>query len=488
MSSAKIKQLVDAVVHTVLGARIKKSGGGHVGRVPHAFDTFHLDIEGGEEVSRAIDAVMNDTSQAGRMQGVQVGVFATTAPASCWGEAAAKCSFSLLELWTIERKTPQAKALRKREEDAALRLLLRTIHAAARLLPLHAYKSNLHRAADNSDESALSSSTAGAASASKRWSRHPKLGFFIAPLGSFDSQAGALNPGQGIVTELANPIYGTCRFPAPPEHRAFGSCNVHWGFLQVSVKYVPEAGLPDASAGNSAFDGAPGSVGVNIIGDFYVNSRNADGLHVVPPPFSRLPQQQQQHPQPSGSPGLPPASVGGLSQPVTIPGRRAPGAAGGQVYQAGGGAVGGGGGGGGGGAGGGGAPVVGTPPPPFALTPTPSSFQSASSFSKAFGPSNPPYHPLGTSSGTRPSYLATSVSPPEGSFLSQWTPRLEVASTGAWAPSKTCSTDRDRELCANDTFNSSILHNSHQDISPYMAFLEDEFDLAADTWEDEHER
>ena len=424
-------QLIDAVSHTVLGER----RGGGVGSVPEAFEVFHLEIEGAEDVARALDAAKTLLDR-----GVYIGIF---------GSRSAAREHSLLELWCIERTdtqaapgavaTPPAASSRgtannTKAEQTALRLLLRSLYMGCRLLPL----------------------------GSSRVGGRKKVGFFIVPIEGYDPKTGVLQPGQAS-TSMGDCFEGVAKFESLQEQRKWSPVTVGSQnspvTMRVSVTHT--AGVPDVSEVCVPDGGAQFS----IIGDYvnrgephsvvqapFTRQKRAGGVPssaaipiqrsvsshrggAVPPSHSHgahpvaSSSRSHSHSSANNSFGNNPAVAFGYSNPQRIPSF-------------------------------GGTPGLGaTPalpfshpastPPPFALTPTPSSLQSASSFNKAFAKG------VGDAYGT----ARHSVSPPDGSQM--WAPRFEPCATGAWAPK-------------NDEGAAANLLSSQQDIAPYMAFLEED--------------
>eukprot|EP01061_Rhynchopus_euleeides_P020794 TRINITY_DN3376_c1_g1_i1.p1 TRINITY_DN3376_c1_g1~~TRINITY_DN3376_c1_g1_i1.p1 ORF type:complete len:545 (+),score=115.03 TRINITY_DN3376_c1_g1_i1:55-1635(+) len=412
------QQLVDTVTHTVVG---DGGGGGSVGRVPEAFEVFHLDVEGAGDVARALDAVKGSIGN-----GLYIGIYSGS-PETQRGESYVPIGsvpgghqqrqggqsqqHSLLELWCIKRvesdvHTPSRQSQNNtRTEQVALRLLLRSIYMGCRLLPL------------------------GPSRSAKK-----KLGYFLAPIDAYDPKTGVLQPGQAA-TSMGDSFEGHARFEGLQEQRKWrpvtvGSQNSPYT-VSVSVTHstgVPEVGEPAQEP----------TASVSIIGD-YVNVGEASG--VLHPPFSRPKQQQgvaggnltASSRTPSASIPIQRSYSGvRFSKPMAIS-RGTPH-----------------------GAHGAGATQPQSTPPPFALTPTPSSLQSASSFNKVFG------------KGTDGFSGRCSVSPPDGS--QHWVPKFEQASTGNWAPKN------DDSMQMTATVSHAIPQGSltQQDMAPFMAFLEED--------------
>ena len=383
-------QLVEAVTHTVVGDR-RTSAGSNVGRVPEAFEVFHVEIEGAEEVARALETIKGSIDN-----GLYIGVYSLpqsndTNTLQHLQQSTQKynTNHNLLELWCLERnvldsRTPSRQSANNtKAEQVALRLFMRSLYSWCRLLPL----------------------------GSSRSARKKKVGFFVVPTEAFDIKTGMLQAGKAA-TAMGDSFDGHARFEGLQEQRKWrpivvGSQNSAFSF-SLSVSHT--AGVPEIE------DAQPDSTtNVSIIGD-YVNVGDAGSS--LQPPFRQKPSSATR-PSSAAIP-IQPVQRGGVRFNHQHPGRATVGTA------------------------------TSSTPPPFALTPTPSSLQSVSSFNKVFG--------KGDTFGGR------SVSPPDAS--QHWVPKFEPATTGLWHP---------RGGGEDMAITQSMLQSTAQsEMAPFMAFLEED--------------
>eukprot|EP01063_Lacrimia_lanifica_P016233 TRINITY_DN22837_c0_g1_i1.p1 TRINITY_DN22837_c0_g1~~TRINITY_DN22837_c0_g1_i1.p1 ORF type:complete len:552 (+),score=189.12 TRINITY_DN22837_c0_g1_i1:95-1750(+) len=453
------QRLVDAVAHMVLSERYAGAKGedGFNKCVPNAFETFHVQIGGQDDVSKAMERAWAHADQ-----GLHIGV---VQPKSATGGA----QDVLLEVWTIEREALAKGMKMRRGHDGAtaFRVLLRVLLARLKTLPLGLMGGRQrHRAAGI----------------------RKQRGFFLAPLTAYDYRKGAaaMPAGKHIYTRDGDELTSAAQFEELTKRVTFPSIHLPDNgsgariptSFTVSVVYAVTASeTPEAAAAadSAARDAAPSFA---IIGD-YVNSGGAQGGEwempfsrpkhgggggAPPPALSAAPparpdstgrqsdghvtptmrftnRTQSRSPSATAAPvALPPAnrSFGPAANPqhttASIPIKAS----------------------------------AAETPPPFALTPTMSSLHSNGSWN---------HHPAGAVlMQQHASRVGMGVSPPDGG-AHQWAPRVDAGTTGTWAP---------KGRLEGDATAAATAAVPSQDISPFMAFLEeDEQDILLDAASDD---
>ena len=265
-------QLIEGISNIILSRRCDESG---TGRVPYAFEVFHMDISESEGVSEALQQLETVSGM-----GVVIGLYLTNTKKEGKYKSTGNKT-KLLEYWRLQQaKIPTQQT---RVNDLTnVRLLIRSIYATCRMLPYHRNMAKLH---------AVKGST---------------IGFFISPIETWDSQSGVICGCSSDPELLGTQI----RFDSQVEKKSFAPVaydrrgNSH--SATVSVEYATF--FPELE---SSLD--EGSPKFSIIGD-YVNRRPDSAS--IPVPFAKT--QAQQNTVPISSPTMhrDPTSK---SMPVQIP-------------------------------------------------------------------------------------------------------------------------------------------------------------------------